>query len=115
MNKFIFIIILVTSFLYACTGDCIACHPVLKKSIDEPHHVILKSCINCHTKNVGPVNECGGDCFACHPKSKLINSNRVEHQEVSKCSQCHVDVKDLLTPKKKKFTNKNELTDILNQ
>lgn len=114
MSKVLFFIFILVSFVYACTGDCISCHPVLKKSINKPHHIILKSCIECHTKNAGPVNECGGDCFECHPKSKLINSDRPEHQEIAKCKECHVDAKDLLEPKKKLNSN-NELLNILNR
>ena len=114
MNKILTVLFLLGTFLYACTGDCISCHPVLKKSIEKPHHKILKSCINCHTKNVGPVNECGGDCFDCHPRSKLIKSDRIEHQEIAKCKECHIDTNELLAPKKK-LNNSNELLNILNK
>ena len=114
MYKVLLISFAFFSFLYACTGDCTSCHPVLKESIEKPHHVILKSCISCHKENVGPVNECGGDCFQCHPKQKLINSDRIEHQEIAKCKECHVDAKDLLAPKKK-LDKSNELIELLNQ
>ena len=110
MKTVLFFLIVVSSFLYACTGDCISCHPVLKKSINEPHHQILKSCISCHKDNAGPVNECGGDCFQCHPREKLIKSDRFEHQEIAKCKECHVDVKELLNQDKT-----NDLINILNK
>ena len=107
-----FLLIVLSTFLFACTGDCIACHPILKKSINKPYHQILKSCITCHKDNAGPVNECGGDCFKCHPREKLINSNRVEHQEISKCKECHIDVNELLN-NKKQLNQNDDLIDIL--
>lgn len=114
MIKVLFVITLFISVLIACTGDCISCHPVLKESINKPHHIILKSCISCHKDNAGPVNECGGDCFECHPRQKLINSNRVEHQEIIKCKECHIDKSDLLN-QRKQLNNSNDLMHILNQ
>jgi len=114
VKRALFVAFVFASFLYACTGDCISCHPVLKESINKPHHVILKSCIECHTENTGPVNECGGDCFACHPRAKLIKSDRPEHKAIEKCKECHVDTKELLTGKKK-INSSNELINILNK
>lgn len=114
MNKILLILAFCLSFAYACTGDCISCHPVLKESINKPHHIILKTCIECHKDNAGPVNECGGDCFDCHPRQKLINSDRKEHQEIAKCKECHVDSKNLLAPKKE-LNNSNDLINILNK
>ncbi|WP_200762473.1 hypothetical protein [Nitrosophilus alvini] len=81
-------------YTFACTGDCIACHPVLKKSIDKPHHKVLKRCIECHKENAGPQRECGADCFDCHDKNKLVKSNIPEHRAVKKCFKCHIDKKE---------------------
>lgn len=92
MKRFIIsICIIITNFAYACTGDCIACHPVLKKSIEESHHRILKSCIECHKNNTGNTGSCGKDCFDCHDKQKLIASSLPEHRAIKNCSKCHID------------------------
>ena len=39
--------------------------------------------------------ECGGDCFACHSQNKLIESNRIEHQNLASCKECHINKEDL--------------------
>ena len=82
-------------YSYACSGNCMACHPVLKESIKEKHHAVLTSCISCHTKTPATMTQCGGDCFACHSQNKLIDSNRIEHQNLSTCKSCHINKEDL--------------------
>ncbi|WP_187646898.1 hypothetical protein [Nitrosophilus labii] len=94
MKRF-YIFLLFTQFLFACSGDCIACHPVLKKSIDKSYHKVLKRCIECHKDYTGPNTECGKDCFECHSKKKLIDSKIPEHRAIKNCSKCHVE-KELL-------------------
>ena len=85
-------------YSYACSGNCMACHPVLKESIKEKHHAVLTSCISCHTKTPATMTQCGGDCFACHSQNKLIDSNRIEHQNLSTCKSCHINKEDLFNP-----------------
>lgn len=94
IKKFLFFFFL-SLYSYACSGDCMACHPVLKESIKEKHHQILVSCVACHTKTPTTMVECGGDCFACHSQNKLIESNRMEHQNLSSCKECHINKEDL--------------------
>ena len=91
----LFAFLLLKLFAFACTGDCTACHPVLKKSIDKPHHKVLKRCIECHKKNAGPQRECGADCFDCHDKNRLIESKLPEHRAIKGCYKCHIDKKRL--------------------
>lgn len=109
--KFIALCVMFVSLVFACTGDCIKCHPSLSKSIDQPHHKVLRSCIACHQKGDARMNECGGDCFSCHNKQKLIQSNRLEHQQMKTCIQCHVTSKDMLEIVDKS----SNLLNILNQ
>lgn len=109
--KSIALLLILFGFLFACTGDCLKCHPVLKKSIEQKHHKVLKSCITCHQKSDAKMNECGADCFACHNKQKLIQSDRLEHQQMASCIQCHVTAKDMLEI----IDKSSDLIDILNQ
>jgi hypothetical protein len=95
MIKKILIFLIFCIYSYACSGDCMACHPILKESIKEKHHQILTSCIACHTKTPDTMSECGGDCFSCHSQNKLIESNRVEHQSLASCKECHINKEDL--------------------
>lgn len=110
MKTFALWIVLVVA-AFACTGDCTKCHPVLKQSIDEPHHKVLKLCIACHQKSQARMNECGADCFSCHNKQKLIQSSRLEHQEMKTCIKCHATAKDVLEI----VDRSSNLIDILNQ
>lgn len=107
------VLFLISFFFYsfACSGDCMACHPGLKNSINEEHHKILVSCIACHTKTPDTMVECGGDCFTCHSQNKLIQSNRIEHQNLSSCKTCHINKEDLF--KNSTFNQGSTLTDLL--
>ncbi|MGE4462985.1 MAG: hypothetical protein AB7D49_11175 [Arcobacter sp.] len=92
----IFILIFTLYFhSFACSGDCMSCHATLKNSINEEHHKVLTSCIACHTKTPTTMVECGGDCFACHSQNKLIQSNRMEHQNLASCKKCHINKEDI--------------------
>ncbi len=103
--------LLFISVIFACSGDCLQCHPVLKKSINEEHHVILKTCINCHAKGSEKMSVCGGDCFDCHKKQKLIQSDRFEHRQIKTCKKCHIGKDELLNVIDRSY----DLIDILNQ
>lgn len=82
---------LFVSFTYGCSGDCVACHETLKKTLDAPHHKPIKTCIQCHkddnVSNMG--SACGKDCFECHDKRKVIASDIMEHKAIKECIQCH--------------------------
>ncbi len=98
MIKKILLLCIFCIYAYSCSGDCMACHPVLQNSIKEKHHEILKTCISCHTKTPDTMSQCGGDCFACHSQNTLIKSNRLEHQNLETCKKCHINKEDLFNP-----------------
>ena len=93
--KAILILIVCSIYAFSCSGDCMACHPVLKESIKKPQHQILNTCIKCHTTVPVGMAECGGDCFSCHSQNKLIKSNRIEHQKLAGCKECHINKEDI--------------------
>ena len=111
--KYILILFLLSIKLFGCSGNCVQCHPVLEKSIEKSHHQLLKTCINCHTKIPEGMSSCGGDCFACHSQNKLIKSNRVEHQGLGKCKECHLNKEDLLNFEEKSFNNNDSILDLM--
>lgn len=110
MKSFLFLI-LIFSYSISCTGDCLQCHPVLKKSIEEPHHKILKSCIACHTKVPEGMTECGGDCFACHSQNDLIKTDLKEHKLLITCKECHINKEDLFETRG--IDNNSNLLDLM--
>lgn len=98
--KFLILTFLISfQSLFACSGDCMACHSVLKESINKGFHQVLKTCITCHAKLPEGMVECGGDCFACHSQNKLIKSNKIEHQSLSSCKECHINKEDIFSTK----------------
>jgi len=102
LGKFLLFVTIFTTAIFACSGDCTTCHPVLKKSINKSYHVVMKRCIACHKDNTGAISECGGDCFSCHSEQKLIKSPLKEHQAIKNCSSCHIDKENLLNFSDKK-------------
>ncbi|WP_457594436.1 hypothetical protein [Hydrogenimonas sp.] len=84
--------------LFACSGDCLACHPVLKKSIDAPHHRVIKRCIECHKGRSTGASSCGSDCFDCHDRNRLARSSLPEHRAIAGCARCHISPKELMAP-----------------
>lgn len=96
MKKTVLILILFTVSLFACTGDCLTCHPVLQEHIlTDKRHKPMLSCINCHSANPNSMAECGNDCFACHPMEK-INNGVQEHEVIQGCKDCHTKMKQEL-------------------
>lgn len=111
--KYLVLIALFFNFLFACSGDCMSCHPSLEKSITQPHHNMLTSCIKCHTKLPEAMTSCGGDCFTCHSQNKLIDSKSVpEHSQLGTCKQCHINKEDLFNYKG--INNSTNLMNLLN-
>ena len=93
MKKIVSIFIFLTVSLFACTGDCLTCHPVLEKNIlTDTRHKPMLTCINCHSAVPSSMAECGNDCFACHPMEK-INNGVKEHEVIQGCKDCHVKMK----------------------
>ena len=96
MKKIVSIFIFLTLSLFACTGDCLTCHPALKPTIlTDLRHKPMLTCINCHSATPSSMAECGNDCFACHPMEK-INNGVKEHEVIQGCKDCHVKMKQEL-------------------
>lgn len=82
---------------YACTGDCLTCHPNLVPTIEEDkRHKPMLDCINCHSPEPNKMADCGADCFACHPISKINGLGIKEHNVIQECRDCHVKLKQEL-------------------
>jgi len=98
--------------LFACTGDCLTCHPNLVPKIDtDERHKPMLTCINCHSANPNSMADCGSDCFACHPISKINGLGVKEHEVIQGCRDCHVKMKEALfgIPTQGQSTLKDEL------
>jgi len=84
-----------TISLFACTGDCLTCHPALVPTINEDErHKPMLTCIECHSPDVNSMAECGDDCFACHAIEKIEKNNIKEHMVIRKCRDCHMELKE---------------------
>ena len=93
MKKVFILLSITTLYLFACTGDCLTCHPALKKDIlTDKRHSPMLTCIHCHSANPNAMAECGNDCFACHPMKK-INNGVKEHEVIQGCKDCHTKMK----------------------
>ena len=89
--KYLTLIALFCISIFACTGDCLTCHPKLIPTINEDlRHKPMLTCINCHSAEASKMAECGSDCFACHPMSKINKANVKEHDVIQACRDCHV-------------------------
>lgn len=96
MKRMIAVFIVATASLFACTGDCLTCHPALEKNIQSDlRHKPMLTCINCHSADPNAMADCGSDCFACHPMSK-INNGVKEHRVIQGCKDCHMKMKQEL-------------------
>ena len=84
-----------SSFLFACSGDCLTCHPALEKTIHtDIRHKPMLECILCHKDNAGSDNACGADCFACHTPAKIMGIGVKEHDVINDCIECHTNIKE---------------------
>ncbi len=96
MKKIVATFIFLTATLFACTGDCLTCHPALEKNIQKDlRHKPMLTCINCHSADPNAMADCGSDCFACHPMNK-INNGIKEHEVIQGCKDCHMKMKQEL-------------------
>jgi hypothetical protein len=95
--KYLIVLILFTLSLFACTGDCLTCHPKLIPTINtDLRHKPMLTCIKCHSANPNSMAECGSDCFSCHPMEKINKANVREHDVIQACRDCHVGKKEKL-------------------
>ena len=101
------LLIFLSVLLFACSSDCIECHPKLKPLENNPknryykEHHFLKSCTKCHPNHTTKgMDKCGADCFDCHSREKIINTPVPEHQKLKSCTKCHETQKlqDILHP-----------------
>jgi len=89
--KALLLILLMVFSTFACTGDCLTCHPKLVPTINEDlRHKPMLTCINCHSADPNSMAECGNDCFGCHSMEKINKPNVREHDVIQGCRDCHV-------------------------
>ena len=82
------------SSLWACTGDCMTCHPALEENIlTDKRHSPMLTCIYCHTTDNSSMAECGPNCFECHTKEKIDQPDIREHDVIESCRICHMKLK----------------------
>ena len=95
--KIIIFITILSNLLFACTGDCLTCHPNLVPNIhkDKRHEPML-TCIKCHSADPNSMAECGSDCFSCHKISKIEGIGVKEHDVIRGCRDCHMKLHDQL-------------------
>ncbi len=91
MPKYIYLLIFITTIMFACESDCTKCHIKLDLKMNE--HQSLNNCKTCHTKeNLSNINmgdaACGADCFQCHNIKKLVETDK-EHKVLNTCMNCH--------------------------
>lgn len=116
--KYLLFLSIFTYSLFACTGDCMTCHPKLIPTINEDlRHKPMLTCIKCHSAEPNTMAECGNDCFACHPMEKINKPNVREHDVIQKCRDCHVGEKEKLFDVSTSFdqSHSNSLKDFLEQ
>lgn len=95
--KYIILILFFVVSIFACTGDCMSCHPKLVPTIDKDlRHKPMLTCINCHLADPNKMADCGADCFGCHPMSKIYKAKVKEHEIIQECRDCHVGAKEKL-------------------
>ncbi len=94
--KIILAILMFTTFLFACSGDCLSCHPKLANQNEQltKAHEKLDTCKKCHSaKSLENVDmgqaSCGQDCWECHSMKKVSNSNVKQHGVLATCNECH--------------------------
>lgn len=102
--KIFIALLLFVSALFACTGDCLTCHPKLVPTINEDlRHKPMLLCINCHGADPNSMAECGSDCFGCHPVEKIDKAGVREHDVIRGCRDCHMEMQkeafDFSTPR----------------
>lgn len=91
MSKVITILLISFIIVYACTSDCVSCHPNLDIENDI-RHTPLATCVTCHppeslkNTDMGDIG-CGTDCFQCHSVTKVTSME--QHRVITECIGCH--------------------------
>lgn len=114
--KYFILIFFFTISLFACTGDCLTCHPKLIPTIQEDlRHKPMLTCIKCHSAEPNTMAECGDDCFSCHTMAKINKPNIREHDVIQGCRDCHVGENEKLFDTSTPFnqSKKESLKDFL--
>lgn len=110
---FVFLIVTMHSYLFACGGSCLECHPSLKPYINDKDHIILNECTNCHN-TPSQQGQCGQDCFDCHSKDKIYaQKDVVAHQALKACNACHKEKEDFMLVKRSMTPNQETLIHFL--
>lgn len=94
MKNIIIILVFVGSFLFACDGDCMKCHPsLLEKNGPDANHKVLETCITCHQTSSDDLQRmgamCGQDCWDCHSIDKVQKVVNPAHMVLNSCIDCH--------------------------
>jgi hypothetical protein len=94
MKNIIIVLVFVGSFLFACDGDCMKCHPsLLKKNGLDTNHKVLETCITCHQTSSDDLQRmgamCGQDCWDCHSIEKVQKVLNPAHIVLNSCIDCH--------------------------
>jgi len=104
MIKKTLLVTLLSAIAFACSSDCLQCHPKLKPMEYDKHnkyykeHHFLITCTKCHPNhNEKAMSKCGADCFDCHSREKLTHTPIPEHQRLKSCTKCHKEsIKDII-------------------
>jgi hypothetical protein len=97
MKTILLILTLLPLSLFACTGDCLTCHPNLLPTIEQDtRHKPMLGCIECHAADPNSMADCGSDCFACHPIEKIEKTPVEAHGVIRGCRDCHMALKKVL-------------------
>ncbi len=92
------VLLLAAKGVFACTGDCLTCHPALLPTIHEDkRHEPMLHCIKCHSAESDAMAECGSDCFACHSVEKIEKVDVPEHRVIRGCRDCHIRLKEAVS------------------
>ncbi len=116
--RYLLVVTFFTLSLFACTGDCLTCHPKLVPTINEDlRHKPMLTCIKCHSAEPNSMAECGDDCFSCHPMSKINAANVREHDVIQSCVDCHVKANEMLFDTSNSFdqSSSGSLREFLNK
>ena len=107
--KYLYLLLIFSYSLLACTGDCLTCHPKLVPTINtDLRHKPMLTCINCHSAEPNKMAECGADCFSCHPMTKINEAKVKEHDVIQKCRDCHVGIDEKVFDTSKSFNQSHD-------
>lgn len=98
---------------WACSGDCLSCHPSLAETIlTDARHKPMLTCKRCHAEEEGGMSECGKDCFSCHDIEKIDKSVR-EHDVIESCRNCHMNMPVKLQSQQNSSSDRDSMYDLL--